>query len=183
MEQNEIVTDIETPAVQETQGVDPMKAEAFKRQLEAEQNLLMGLVGGLLAAIIGAAVWAGVTVATKFQIGWMAVGVGFLVGHSVRALGKGISKPFGFIGAACALLGCLLGNLLSTCGFISIEESMPFFQVVVKVFSQPAVVMELLAFTFSPMDLLFYGIAIYEGYKFSFRQITLTEKAALYTEH
>ena len=25
--------------------------------------------------------------------------------------------------------------------------------------------------TFSPMDLLFYGIAVYEGYKFSFRQV------------
>ena len=24
---------------------------------------------------------------------------------------------------------------------------------------------------FSPIDLLFYGIAIYEGYKFSFRQV------------
>jgi hypothetical protein len=26
--------------------------------------------------------------------------------------------------------------------------------------------------TFNPMDLLFYGIAVYEGYRFSFREIT-----------
>jgi hypothetical protein len=35
--------------------------------------------------------------------------------------------------------------------------------------------------TFQPMDLLFYGIAIYEGYKFSFRQLTEQELAALKT--
>ena len=29
--------------------------------------------------------------------------------------------------------------------------------------------------TFSPIDLLFYGLAIYEGYKLSFRQITRDE--------
>jgi hypothetical protein len=34
---------------------------------------------------------------------------------------------------------------------------------------------EVMMDAFSPMDLLFYGIAIYEGYKFSFRQITEEE--------
>jgi hypothetical protein len=29
--------------------------------------------------------------------------------------------------------------------------------------------------SFSPMELLFYGIAIYEGYNFSFRKITEEE--------
>ena len=29
--------------------------------------------------------------------------------------------------------------------------------------------------TFSPIDLLFYGIAVYEGYKLSFRQIGLDD--------
>jgi hypothetical protein len=32
--------------------------------------------------------------------------------------------------------------------------------------------MELMSISFSPMDLLFYGIAVYEGYKFSFRRMT-----------
>jgi hypothetical protein len=31
---------------------------------------------------------------------------------------------------------------------------------------------------FSPIDLLFYGIAIYEGYKLSFRQVTEDELRA-----
>jgi hypothetical protein len=44
---------------------------------------------------------------------------------------------------------------------------------------QPTVAMELLVATFSPMDLLFYGIAVYEGYHLSFRQVTDQELAEL----
>jgi len=33
--------------------------------------------------------------------------------------------------------------------------------------------------TFSPIDLLFYGIAIYEGYKLAVRQVTDEEMASV----
>lgn len=185
MEQNEEKMDMETeptePAEQaeQTFQVDPVKMQAFNDRLEAEQNLLLGVLGGVVAAVIGAAIWAVVTVVTKYQIGWMAIGVGFLAGYAVRALGKGVSKSFGIVGALCALLGCLLGNVLSACGFLANQESIPVLQVVIKVLTQPALAVELLKITFSPMDLLFYGIAVYEGYKFSFRQITQEEIASL----
>jgi len=41
-----------------------------------------------------------------------------------------------------------------------------------------SLVPSLLVETGSPIDLLFYGIAIYEGYKFSFRKITEEELVA-----
>jgi len=179
MEQNEATAVMEASTKQPEQRIDPEKAEVFHQRLVTEQNMPMGILGGALAALVGAAVWAGVTVATKYQIGWMAVGVGFLVGFIVRLLGRGISKPFGYIGGAFALIGCLLGNLFSTCGFIASEEAMPFFGVLSAVLAQPSVIVELLTATFSPIDLLFYGIAVAEGYKFSFRQITEAERSAL----
>jgi hypothetical protein len=36
-----------------------------------------------------------------------------------------------------------------------------------SVFGSPATAVELMQVTFSAMDLLFYGLAIYEGYKLS----------------
>ena len=105
----------------------------------------------------------------------MAVGIGFLVGYTVKILGKGVSPIFGAVGGACALLGCILGNLLSICGFISANESVPLFQVMTGVLMQPKVAAEILINTFNPMDILFYAIAIYEGYKFSFRHISPEE--------
>lgn len=180
MEQNEIVNDVEIPPAVETPSVESVDIQELQRQLEAQQNLPMAIIGGLVASLIGAAIWAGITVATKYQIGWLAVGVGFIVGYAVNALGKGVTPLFGYIGAAFALFGCLLGNLLSTCGFVAIEEALPFFQVVFRLLSQPSSVVEVMKLTFSPMDLLFYGIALYEGYKFSFKAIAPDNRQAFF---
>ena len=169
------VSENELPEVQ----YDLEKAAAFKARIEAQQNLPLAIVAGLVSALIGAAIWGAITVATGYQIGWVAVGVGFLVGFSVRTLGKGLTKTFGIVGAGFALLGCILGNLLSICGFIAIQESAPFFSVLAGVLLQPMVALEYMRAWMSPMDFLFYAIATYEGYKFSFREITAEELGAL----
>ena len=159
--------------------LDQEKARAFQLELESHQNMTMGIVAGLVAAIAGAFLWAVVTVVTGYQIGWMAIGVGFLVGLAVRFLGKGISISFGIVGGACALLGCLLGNVMTLCGFIAAEEGVPAVQVFVTFVKEPMFAVELLQANFSPMDLLFYAIAVYAGFKYSLRQITEAEIAAL----
>lgn len=132
-------------------------------------NLAGALVGGLVAALVGALIWAVITVTTKFQIGFMAVGVGFLVAWAVRTLGKGRDATFGIIGGVCALLGCLLGNLLSACGFIAGQAGEPVVSVTLRVLGNPASIATILQETFQGMDLLFYAIAVYEGYKLSRR--------------
>ncbi len=139
----------------------------------------MVMLAGVTSAIVSAAIWAAITVETQHQIGWMAVGVGFFVGFSVRNLGKGISNLFGIVGAVCALVGCGLGNLLSACGFLSIEVAEPFFRVASTVLTQPAAAKELLIATSTPTDFLFYGLAVYEGYKFSFRRFSQEDLVGL----
>ena len=99
-------------------------------QLRSEQNLSMGIVAGGIAAAVGAGLWAAITAVTGFQIGWMAVGVGFLVGLAVRHFGKGIDKAFGIAGAVLALIGCLAGNLFAICAVIASQEEMAFLEVV-----------------------------------------------------
>lgn len=139
-------------------------------KLKVHQDFYYALVGGLLAVLIGAVVWAAVTVATKYQIGYMAIGVGLLVGYAVQFFGAGIDKKFGFLGAGLALLGCMLGNLFSQVGFIANEQSLGYFETLS--YLTPGLIVDIMAESFSPMDVLFYGIAIYEGYKFAFRRIT-----------
>jgi hypothetical protein len=132
-------------------------------------NVPAAIIGGLIAALVGAVIWAVITVATKFQIGFMAVGVGFLVAWAVRSLGKGSTTLFGVIGGGFALLGCLLGNLLSACGFIAADSGESIVSVSLKVLATPAIAGKLLQATFDGMDLLFYAIAVYEGYKLARR--------------
>ncbi len=161
----------------DTDEIDQMKVEMLLQEIRDNQNLMMGLLGGVLAAAVGAAVWAVVTVFTGYQIGFMAIGVGLLVGFAVRLFGKGIDKSFGIAGAVLALLGCLAGNLLTTCIFISRQEQVDLLEVFMSL--DPMLVVQLFKVTFSPIDLLFYGIAVYEGYQFSFRRLTDEDLAKL----
>jgi len=95
----------------------------------------------------------------------MAVGVGFLVGWAVRVAGKGTHMAFGILGAALALGGCALGNLLAVVVIAARHFEVPLQAVFTRL--TPDVVWSLMETTFKPIDLLFYGIAIYEGYRFS----------------
>jgi hypothetical protein len=134
----------------------------------ARPNFALAIAGGLGAAILGAAAWAVVTVVTQMELGIMAVAIGFLVGWAIRELGKGTDQKFGYLGAACGLLGCVLGNALSAIAIFSQSRNLPFLQVVANL--NPAFLTSLMSAFFSPMDLLFYAIAIYEAYKFSLRR-------------
>ncbi|MDZ4819621.1 MAG: hypothetical protein SGJ20_11670 [Planctomycetota bacterium] len=136
------------------------------------KNSLVGAIfGGAIAALIGAILWAVMTVWTGYQIGYAAIGVGALVGVVVRVLGKGETPLFGIIGGTFALLGCALGNFLSAVGFATdglVAEGIEvgYFDVLSGMTMQGAV--ELMKVTFSPMDILFYAVAAYAGFQFSF---------------
>jgi hypothetical protein len=125
---------------------------------------------GLFAALAGAAVWAGATIATGYQVGWLAVGIGFVVGIAVRAGGKGIDQVYGVVGGVLSLFGCALGNLLTVAWFVSQEYGVPIPEVLEGM--DPAMAIEMMASSFQWMDLLFYGLAVYFGYRYAFRELT-----------
>lgn len=161
-------------------SINEEKLEALLRHKTSQQNLPFAIAAGILSASIGAVIWAAVTVTTQYQIGWMAIGVGFLVGYAVRKFGKGMSQIYGVIGAGFALLGCLVGNFLSIIGFVANEEQLGYAETLGAL--NYAAIPELMMATFSPMDLLFYAIAIYQGYKLSFAGITEDEIVGLADE-
>ena len=148
--------------------VDPLAAEREFEQMKREQRLGAAVFAGSIAALVSAALWAAITVATEYQIGWMAVGVGALVGVTMRRFGKGVEPTFGFVAAALALFGCLLGNLFAVIGLLSTELDLPFFGTLAELDFEAT--QALLVATFSPMDLLFYAIAVFEAFKLSFQR-------------
>lgn len=154
-------------------SLDPERAQRAIAGLRSEQSLARGLAGGAIAAVAGAILWAAITVAAEVQIGWMAIGVAAMVGGTVRVLGKGITKPFGYVGATLSLLGCLGGNLLSICVIIGQQRELPLLYVLTHL--NPAAIPQLMAVTFHPMDLLFYGLALYAGYRCAFRQVSMAD--------
>ncbi|MBB6464064.1 hypothetical protein [Flammeovirga kamogawensis] len=145
----------------------------FMEQIKMDQNLPMAFIGGLLAAVIGGMAWAAITVATDYQIGYMAVAVGLLVGYTTRLFGKGVDQIFGILGAALALLGCILGNFMTIIWLVANEQGLSIVETLTLI--DFTLIPEIMSSSFSPIDLIFYGIALYEGYKFSFRQLSEVE--------
>ncbi len=155
------------------EGLDSAQAQYLRDRLSSEQNLGAAGLGGAVAALVGAVVWAAITVFTNYQIGWLAVGVGVFVGYAVRTFGKGVDKPFGFIGGGLALAGCALGNLLTACALVAREADISILQVLSDLDLEAAG--ELMTAFLGPMDLVFYGFAVWEGYKLSFRKLSEEE--------
>jgi hypothetical protein len=72
-----------TPAVQ----APPPPAQASRGPAGA-MHLVGGILAGSIAAVVASAVWYGVVVVTNYQVGIVAIAVGFIVGQAV-ALGAG----------------------------------------------------------------------------------------------
>jgi hypothetical protein len=159
-----------------TAGSSDLKPEEMAlamERLRSEQNLARGALLGAAGAAAGGALWALVTMLTKYQIGWMAVGVGFLVGLGLRVGGRGLDRIFGMMGAALSLLGCLVGNVLAGAASVATAQNLSFLDVLSRL--KVGVAVDLLVATFSPMDIVFYGLAVYEGYRLSLRRVTMEE--------
>lgn len=149
------------------------KIQRYMDNLKRDENLPLGIAAGAGAALVGAVLWAAITVATEYQIGFMAVGVGLLVGFAVRFAGKGISQTFGIAGALLALLGCVLGNLFTIIWTIASIGNVGVFDVLS--FLDFSMILDVMVESAEPMDFLFYAIAVYEGYRFSIRPVTEEE--------
>jgi len=132
-----------------------------------EENLLFGTLAGILAAIVGALIWMGITVATGMHVGYVALGVGALVGLTVRFVGNGRGMLFGIIGAVLTLIGCLGGEVLTVVQLASTAQrdfyntltTVDMTQLITNIFDR-----------MDPITYLIYGIGIFEGYKFSIRK-------------
>jgi hypothetical protein len=140
--------------------------EPILARIKAQQNFSLAVPAGIAAAIVGAALWAVVTFVTQMNFGLIAVAVGALVGLAIRNTGKGVEQKFGILGAVCAAVGWALDSALSDVAFLAARVDKPFVEVLAGLGIERT--MSVAANAFEPMDLLFLGIAVYEGYKFSF---------------
>jgi len=161
----------DTEAVEHNTVMNKLSNKNIEK-FKSEQDLPKALIAGVLVGIIGAILWGAITVVTGYQIGYMAIAIGAAVGFSMRFMGKGIDQVFGISGGAIALLSCVLGNFFTIIGFIANSEGLGYVETLM-LFDYGQLI-PLMSETFSAMDLLFYGFAAYEGYKFAFR--TFTEK-------
>ena len=82
-------------------------------------------LGGLAGGLVGAAVRAGIAYATHREIGWIAWGVGGLVGLGTRLLARDHDgPPYGFVAAGIAALA-LVGGKFATVALVVDDVRVP----------------------------------------------------------
>ena len=138
---------------EELERLAPPKPEDFpvsmtEEEILAEENLSKGVLYAVAACIAGAVAWGLISVSTGRQIGFMPIAIGI-------------------IGAALSLISCVLGDFFSIIGYISQDYKMSYFDVLVSV--DYGEIFSIMLENVMSMTALFYGFALYEGYKFSFR--------------
>lgn len=160
----------------EFQSLYEATSHSYKLEMREKQNIYKGIIGGSAAALAGAIFWAFMATKIGYEIGWMAIIVGFLVGYGVKIMGRGVDKVFGVVGAILSLAGCFGGNIFTVAYSISSRHGIPVLTVISQMKFQ--VLLDIIEKTFHPMDLVFYVLAIYEGFKYSiiYIYIQLKEK-------
>ncbi|PQQ66360.1 hypothetical protein [Acetivibrio saccincola] len=134
---------------------------------DENSNFFLAIVGGSVVAFICSLLWAAITYLTDYQFGIMAIGVGFLVGSSIKVLGKGKSSKFGILGALLSTFSCFLGNLIYVYAYFAKIFAMSFFDAIGDLPFSEAIS---IVFKASGLiDILFYILAIYIGYKSSIK--------------
>lgn len=172
---NDFIADV---TVKTNTIVEPIVGDEIKNKVDeakynyflSEQNLSVGVLASILVGTVGSLIWASITVATGYQIGYMALAIGAGVGYTMRLTGKGIEPKFGILGAIIAVLSCFLGNFFSLIGFVANENDISYLETLLSI--DYSLVPNAIKEGFSFMDLFFYAIAGAEGYKFSFRKFT-----------
>jgi hypothetical protein len=130
-------------------------------------KLLLGTLGAIAGALLGAIAWGAITAATHFQIGYMAVGVGFLAGYGMRVLGGGRDRADGLIAGIVAFFGCVLGNLLTVVIDFAPHDAAHrgVAELTMLILLNPKLAWFMLTANFNVMDVLFYALAVYVGYR------------------
>jgi hypothetical protein len=140
-----------------------MGADLAREMARVEQNFVLAALAGLVTSAVTAVAWAAITAATGYQIGFMAIGVGVAVGLVVKRVGHGLDVSFRILASLLALAGCAGGNLLVACVFFAGANEVGVGRVLELLDWKLA--QELMRATFSPMDVLFYALAVWEAWR------------------
>ncbi|GGW30098.1 hypothetical protein GCM10010503_01970 [Streptomyces lucensis JCM 4490] len=126
----------------------------------ARNNLVLGLVAAVVAAVVVGALYGLIIGATKHEIGWAAVGVGFVVGLAAGKVG-GRNPVLPVVGAILALgsvyLGQLVGEAMIIADHFDVSFNEVFFDhldVVQKVWKEDA----------DPLTFVFFAIAAFAAF-------------------
>jgi hypothetical protein len=141
---------------------------------------LLAVVLGFAAMVAAAVLWAAISASTHYTIGYMSIGVAFVVAYVFRYFVGTAGKTAGIVAATFALLGCVLGNYLTALVFIAPDAHATAQDLFLRI--PPPNALKIVKDTFQPMDALFYFIAVSAGYRYAMRPLQSRSLSAIPSE-
>ncbi len=140
-----------------------MAAETELAQQSQGINMPRAALYGAVAAVAGAGVWYGLVLATDYKLGLVAIGLGWLVGKGVVwGAGNKRGASLQLLGGGLALAGLLLGEYLIVNHFV--RQAVEGFEGWLAPGAFLEIYPRMLAEGNWFLDVVFYLIALYEGY-------------------
>jgi hypothetical protein len=156
------------PEFVQPEEIDIAGDVAAQEQVDAAaESLLLAHLGGLLSVLLAIAVASTLVALTGWWHRAALLVPAFAVALAVKQCGHGSDRRFGFAGAWWALAGCFLAHQLAMAGVFAHLERMPLLDYLRGVHNWSEWLAEVMRWP----DLLFYGIATFCGYKFSFDSV------------
>ena len=126
----------------------------------ARNNLVLGLLAALAAAVVVGAVYGMIIGGTKHEIGWAAVGVGFVVGLVAGKVG-GSNPALPVVAAVLALGSVYLGQLVGEAMIIADHFHVGFNEVF---FQHLSAVQDVWKEDADPLTFVFFAIAAFAAF-------------------
>jgi hypothetical protein len=145
-----------------------LELETAVQAMSEDINYVNAAIGALLGAAVGVLAWWGITVATHWSIGLIAVGLGWAVGWgTVRFAAGKRSAGLQILSAGVAAAGWVAASYLVNMTFLNRElaKQGEAFQVTFPPTSF-AMVGAVLSAGFGFMDVVFLAIMMWEAWKF-----------------
>jgi hypothetical protein len=163
----------ESPAEDSEPTFEVDKSDFSKhwQYLKKRENLLMGTLWSLGAALVILAVWLVVMKVTGHpeKIGWMTLAEGFGIGFAMQHFGKGVSPQFGIVGGAISFLAWVIGNFFTGALIFSRLKNVSL--TVLLSHTDFSMVSIFLRAVIGPIDCILCAAAVYTAYYFGFKRV------------
>lgn len=167
-----------------THSATEVKVPEIRVQTEPEEPRIgVAIIFGGLSAVVCSVLWYGAVVLTGYQLGILAVAIGFLVAHAVVYGAKGQrGVPYQVISVVFILLSMGLSDYLIIRHFFVKELAGAGAEVPLFLGLDVMVDLVVLYIKEDPLTLLFWGFAVFEGIKIPSKAALAKAQAAAAAE-
>ncbi|MEE9156320.1 MAG: DUF6572 domain-containing protein [Gemmatimonadota bacterium] len=127
-------------------------------------SVLRAIGAALTGAILAGLIWPLFAAAVGHGVSPMALAAGFMVGFGVRLQGRG--AVYQVVGITGTILGCAIGSALSAATLQAMTDGTGLGGVI-GVVSDSGALLQAVMSTYSSLDLIAYGLALYFAFRLS----------------